>query len=197
MATIILILSFLFEAAFAAYCIITKSNQRRVRSLARVGALAAFVLFTLAAVVQWSAYWLLFALLLLLWAAIGAWALLRKKEEKKPYRAWRSVFSAITALLLIFVALIPEMIFPQHKQPPVTGPHPVATALYSYTDPSRPETFSKTGGNREVNVEFWYPKDGGGKYPLVVFSHGAFGTKSSNTSAFMDLASNGYVVCSI
>jgi predicted dienelactone hydrolase len=48
-----------------------------------------------------------------------------------------------------------------------------------------------------VNVEFWYPADGGGPYPLVVFSHGAFGIKASNTSTFMDLASNGYVVCSI
>ena len=48
-----------------------------------------------------------------------------------------------------------------------------------------------------MNVEFWYPSDGGGKYPLVVFSHGALGIKASNTSAFIELASNGYVVCSI
>ncbi len=58
--------------------------------------------------------------------------------------------------------------------------------------PSRP-----TAGNRQVNVEFWYPSDGGGKYPLVVFSHGALGIKTSNTSTFIELASHGYVVCSI
>jgi predicted dienelactone hydrolase len=46
-------------------------------------------------------------------------------------------------------------------------------------------------------VEFWYPKDAGGRYRLVVFSPGSFGTKTSNTSTFMELASNGYVVCSI
>jgi dienelactone hydrolase len=50
-------------------------------------------------------------------------------------------------------------------------------------------------------VEFWYPADtgpdGSEKYPLVVFSPGSFGIKTSNTSTFMELASNGYVVCSI
>jgi len=30
-----------------------------------------------------------------------------------------------------------------------------------------------------------------------VFSHGIFGTKASNTSTYMELASNGYVVCAI
>jgi predicted dienelactone hydrolase len=56
---------------------------------------------------------------------------------------------------------------------------------------------TNTGEKREVNVEFWYPKDGGGTYPLVVFSHGTSAIKISNSSTFMDLASNGYVVCSI
>jgi len=46
-------------------------------------------------------------------------------------------------------------------------------------------------------VKFWYPKDAKGTYPLVVFSHGTGGIKISNISTFMDLASNGYVVCSI
>ncbi|MBQ5851909.1 MAG: hypothetical protein IIW54_14020, partial [Lachnospiraceae bacterium] len=35
-------------------------------------------------------------------------------------------------------------------------------------------------------------------FPLVVFSHGAFGYYESNTSTYMELASNGYVVeCSM
>jgi dienelactone hydrolase len=89
------------------------------------------------------------------------------------------------------------LILPQYTLPNPTGKHAVATVTYTYTDKDRTETFSKTVENRKVNVEFWYPKDTGGTYPLVVFSHGAFGTKTSNTSTFMDLASNGYVVCSI
>ena len=100
-------------------------------------------------------------------------------------------------LLLVFIVLIPALIFPQYTPPRVTGKHAVATVNYTYTDKSRIETFTNTGENRKVNVEFWYPKDAGGTYPLVVFSHGAFGMKISNTSTFMELASNGYVVCSI
>jgi len=41
----------------------------------------------------------------------------------------------------------------------MTGMHEVATAKYTYTDASRIQTFTTTGENRKVNVEFWYPKD--------------------------------------
>ncbi|MCB0189705.1 MAG: dienelactone hydrolase family protein, partial [Caldilineaceae bacterium] len=47
------------------------------------------------------------------------------------------------------------------------------------------------------NVKFWFPQEAAGTYPLVLFSHGTGGIKASNTSTFMELASNGYVVCSI
>jgi len=48
-----------------------------------------------------------------------------------------------------------------------------------------------------VNVGFWYPKETAGTYPLLFFSHGTFGIKDSNNSAFEELASHGYVVCSV
>ncbi|MFD2881538.1 hypothetical protein ACFTAO_45695 [Paenibacillus rhizoplanae] len=48
-----------------------------------------------------------------------------------------------------------------------------------------------------MNVEFWYPGHAEGKYPLIVFSHGAFGVRESNASTFTELASHGYVVVSI
>jgi dienelactone hydrolase len=197
MGTIILIIAFVIEGAFAAYCIVTKANQRQVRNYLRLGALAAFVLLALAAVIQWGLRWYLLAALLFIWAGLGALALLRKKTGGSAYRPGRSITRAVGTLLLVAIAVTPALILPQYKLPPVTGAHPVATATYSYTDPSRPEIFSKTGGNREVNVAFWYPQDGGGPYPLVVFSHGAFGVKASNTSTFLELASHGYVVCSI
>jgi len=41
MATVILIIAFLIEAAFAACCIITRSNQEKAGSYLRIGALAA------------------------------------------------------------------------------------------------------------------------------------------------------------
>lgn len=197
MGTLILTIAFIVEAAFATYCIVTKSNQRRVRNFVRIGALVAFVLLALVSVIHWGFRWYGLATLLLVWAALGAWALIGKKAENADYKTRRIIRLALRTLLLVFVAIIPALVFPQNKLPPMTGTHPVATANYTYTDQNRIETFTNTGENREVNVEFWYPKDGGGPYPLVVFSHGTSAMKISNTSTFMDLASNGYVICSI
>ena len=135
------------------------------------------LLFTLVSVIQWSFRWYLLAALLLVWAALGAWTLIRKKEEKKEYKTSRIVFKAIAMLLLVVIAVTPALIFPQYKLPKMTGKHEVATVNYTYTDKSRIETFTNTGENRKVNVEFWYPKDAGGTYPLVVFSHGTAGQK--------------------
>ena len=196
MGTLILAVAAVVEAAFAAYAIVTKSNNERVRSLARVGGLAVFALAALAGVVQWGARWYLLAALLLVWAALGTWRLTRRQGEP-PYRPRRVVGRAALALVLLAVAVTPALLFPQYRPVRVTGQLPVATATDSYTDPVRVETFTTTGEKRRVNVQFWYPQTGGGPYPLVVFSHGAFGMKGSNISTFTELASHGYVVVSI
>jgi hypothetical protein len=169
MGDVILTIALSFEIAFAVYCMVTKSYQQKVRSFVRIGALVAFVLFTLVSVIQWSFRWYGLATLLLVWAVLGAWTLIGEKVEQDEYRNRRVVRRAIRGVLLVCVAIIPALVFPQHQSPRVTGTHPVATVNYTYTDKSRTETFTKTGESRKVNVEFWYPKDGGGKYPLVVF----------------------------
>ena len=199
MGAIILIVAFVIEAAFAAYCIVTKSNQEMVKSYIRIGALAAFVLFALVSVIQWNFTWYLLAALLLIWALLGVWQLWRKPMEKKGYKTFPIVLRAIGMLLLIMIALVPALIFPQHPQAAVTGKHPVTTVLFTYTNGNQTETFTNTAEKRKVNVEFWYPADAaaGEQYPLVVFSHGSMGLKTQNTSTFVNLASNGYVVCSI
>jgi hypothetical protein len=51
MGTIILLIAFVIEAAFAPYCIFTKSNLEKVKSYIRIGALAVFILFTLVSVI--------------------------------------------------------------------------------------------------------------------------------------------------
>src|SRR5512146_1551733 len=101
MGTVILIIAFVVETAFATYCVVTKSSQEKVKSLLRIGALAAFVLLTLASVIQWSFRWYGLAALLLLWAALGVWTLVRKKAEKKDATAGRIVLKAIAMLLLV------------------------------------------------------------------------------------------------
>ncbi len=196
MANIILVVALMAEIAFAAYCIITRSRQRRVRNWMRVGALALFILLALLSVIQWSFIWYGLALLLIIWAGLGVRGLLRKQAHA-PFKAFPIIVKSVLTLLLIVVVMLPAFIIPQHRPIAVTGPHPVATVSYSYTDPSRIETFTNTGAHRQVNVTFWYPKDGTGSYPLVLFSHGSLGTNLQNASTFTELASNGYVVCSI
>jgi dienelactone hydrolase len=197
MGAIIIFIAAVIEIVIAIYSIATKSNQKRTRSWIYIGEFATFVIFTLVSVIQWSFRWKFLAAALLVWAVIGGISLLRNKEDKQEYKTVRVAFKAITMWLIIVIAVIPALIFPQYKLPVVTGEYEVNTAVYTYTDNNRIETFNDNGEKRKVTVEFWYPKDADGKYPLIVFSHGAFGVRSSNTSTFKELASNGYIVCSI
>ncbi len=197
MGPIILTLAIVVEIAFAVYCFVTKARQDRLKSYIAVGAFATFILFALISVIQWSFRWYLLGGLLLIWAVLGTIRLVRKKTKIKTFSALQTVFNTVGVLLLVFIAVIPALILPQFTLPEPTGGYEIVTASFTYTDESRIETFTNTGEKRQVNVKFWYPKDAEETYPLVVFSHGTSGIKISNTSTFMDLASNGYVVCSI
>lgn len=120
-----------------------------------------------------------------------------EKEEKKPPKPAYVVLKAIGLILIILVFMLPSIIFPQYKAIATTGKYKVATESYAYTDIKRIETYTDTGENRRLNVKMWFPENTVGQFPLIVFSHGAFGTKTSNTSLCNELASHGYVVCAI
>ncbi|NKI19876.1 alpha/beta hydrolase [Paenibacillus dendritiformis] len=197
MGILLLVIAAVFEAAFAVYCIWTKSNQNKVRSVMRIGAFAVFVMFTLASVIEWSFRWVGIGLLLLVWAVLGMRTLIRSKEERQPYRCGRIVRNAVVMLVLVAMAASPALVFPQYALPQVTGKYEVASVSYTYIDKNRMEQFTGTGENRAVNVGFWYPANADGTYPLLVFSHGAYGINESNASTYTELASHGYVVCSI
>ena len=115
---------------------------------------------------------------------------------KKRLKAAGIVAGIIIILILIMYITIPKIIFPEFEPLKVTGNHEVQTSLYTWEDESRVETFADTGEKRALTVKFWYPKEEG-NYPLVVFSHGAFGVIDSNNSTYTELASHGYVVASI
>lgn len=197
MGIIILIIIFIIEAALAAYCIKTKSNHPRSRNIVRISALIALALFLALSVIEWGVrYWILGAVLLI-YAVIGVIGLVRKYEEKQEYKTGRIVRKAIVTTLILSLATAPAILLPQYKLPEATGSYKVATAEYSYVDGTRIETYTDSGIGREVNVAFWFPENGERTYPLIVFSHGMFGVKMSNELLFRELASHGYVVCSI
>ncbi|MBY0123578.1 alpha/beta hydrolase [Bacillus sp. S/N-304-OC-R1] len=197
MGTILLVITLILEIAFSAYCLGTKQNHKKMKNWIRIAIFIAFILLTLTSVVEWSFRWILLAGLLFILAVIATVSLIRNKTNTKTFKASKVVWKSIMMIFVFVFALTPAIVFPQHKSPKVTGEYEVGTAAYTYTDKNRIEEFTDNGDNRFVNVEFWYPKNAHETYPLLVFSHGASGIKTSNTSTYTELASHGYVVVSI
>lgn len=197
METTLLLIFVTVEAALLAFRLITNSRQERVASIVRIVTFLAFCLLVATSVIEWSVRWYGLGALLFLLAAWGAWHLLRRGEGAEKFRARRVVLRAALLTLLFFVAMIPALVFPSYQPLSTTGHYSVAEDRATYSDESRTETYAGTGEARQVNVTFWYPADGDGRYPLVIFSHGSFGIETSNESLFRELASHGYVVASL
>ena len=126
---------------------------------------------------------------------------MKHKNKQKSKKVLWIVLGSIAALILLAIVLIPKLLFSDYAGLPTTGPYKVQTASAILVDESRVEAFETDGSNREVPVYFYYPEVPEGEnetsFPLVIFSHGAFGYYQSNTSTYMELASNGYVVISL
>jgi len=197
METTLFLFLLALESALMVYSLVTKSYQGKTRSLIRIAAFIGFAALIVASVIQWGFRWYALAALLFVWAAFGAWALLKRRERTKAYRARSVVFRAVIGLLLVFLAMIPALLFPMNQPPDATGPYAVAVAEYTYTDESRVETYGDAGEARKVNVAFWYPENAEGVYPLVLFSHGSLGIITSNVTLYRELASHGYVVAAL
>ncbi len=122
----------------------------------------------------------------------------KKKSRKKIVFI---ILGSIVAILVLAILLIPKLLFTGYEGLPTTGPYDVKQVSAILVDESRVETFETDGSNREVPVYFYYPDTKGeaadNRFPLVIFSHGAFGYYQSNTSTYMELASHGYVVISL
>lgn len=111
----------------------------------------------------------------------------------------KKITAAIGIGSVLVVALGIVALFLPHQPLTPTGTYSVATVRDTFNDQNRIEKFNDNGENRKVNVVFWFPENAkdGKTYPLVVFSHGGLGTETSNESLYLELASHGYVVCSI
>ena len=195
MGIITLIILLGIEVVFLGRSILSKCNHREVKSVVRMAELIVLGVLLSIGVFEWGFRYYFILAVLIVESLIGLVVLLKKRE--KPYKLGKSIFLFMNNGLIFTLALSLAIVFPQYEKPAMTGEYEIATETYTWVDQNRVETYTNTGENRLINVAFWYPKDSGNQYPLVVFSHGAYGIKSCNTSTYEELASNGYVVCAI
>ena len=119
----------------------------------------------------------------------------RKKASGLKHKA-AAVASGVLSVVFVALSLAPAFIFTNYNGLENTGEHNVVTASAILVDKNRTDTFENDGSFREVPIHFFYPQDDG-SYPLVIFSHGAFGYYQSNFSTYTELASHGYVVAAL
>ncbi len=110
----------------------------------------------------------------------------------------------VAALGLVVAALVVTACVPPPPPPPgpltpqTTGvTHAVSTRQYTFTDTSRPTpAFGSYPGSssRRLPTTVWYPSDGGGPFPLVVFVHGFGVTPADYAPLLTRIAGAGYVV---
>lgn len=124
------------------------------------------------------------------------WLIKRNKATGKKKKTG-TVINCIVSIMLIAFALVPSFIFANYGGLPTTGDFKVITTDAILVDESRTDTFENDGSFREVPAHFYYPENADGTFPLVVFSHGAFGYYQSNFSTYCELASNGYIVVAL
>jgi dienelactone hydrolase len=110
------------------------------------------------------------------------------------------------ALALGFVAAAATIAGCTPPPPPAPGPlspmtvgvtHSITTRQVTFVDSSRPTpAFDAYPGSpsRRLPTTIWYPNDGGGPFPLVVFAPGYGATPASYAPLLTRLAAAGYVV---
>lgn len=197
----------MFLAAEVALAAVTVTRQKekiywlRNRAVCRMAETAFFVLALLLPWVSWNFRFQLcfFVLLMRAAAALIAYYIKGRKASGQKSKAG-AVLSAVGGMLILALSLMPAFLFTGYEGLETTGAYEVRQVKAILVDENRTEMFETDGSKREVPVYFYYPTTenaGESVYPLVIFSHGAFGYYQSNTSTYMELASNGYVVMSL
>ena len=196
---ITLLIALITQAAFLIFRIATKSLNKKAMHITRVAAFAAFSLLMITGVFWWGFRWMGLFLALAILAIYSGLYFIRKPKAEKQYKTFAAVRSFISGCVLMTFCIMPGILFPQFREVAPTGTYAVASQSVTFVDASRVDPYSQEGENRKLTVQFFYPSEAQSTdiFPLVVFSHGAFGYRGSNLSTYKDLASNGYVVCSI
>lgn len=175
-----------------------KQKWRKNRMITRmIQIVIVIIAFFYPAAQKWRLVPVLCWLIVLLLTAVSA-VLIKKTDGEKTIGGM--VVSGICSIVLTGIFLVPAFVFTGYNGLPVTGEYQVQETSAILVDRSRTDPFEQDGSFREVPVHIYYPEVPQGvpdSFPLVVFSHGAFGYYQSNTSTYMELASNGYVVISL
>lgn len=208
MLTNILLLMFViveFGIAFLQW--FKQSSLVKEKAYIRIGESIVWLLLILSTLIQWSFRWYAISIwlgIVTVIAVIRFFKYDRKKEVTRYRSRLKCALKAILSGVLINLALIPAMLFPQNYEIEPDGEYRIKTVSYTWTDLEREEYFTEEIDHRNITVQFWYPSESSQngntesvKFPLVIFSHGAFGVRESNFSTYQKLASHGYVVCSI
>ena len=175
-----------------------KAAWRRNRAIIRaaeVGLLLGMILIPTVNM-KWRFFGALIVLAVRLLIAGIVWLVMRKQSNglrKKPV----TVISCVLSVVLIAFSLVPAFIFTNYSGLPTTGEYKVIETSVIFVDKNRVDEFENDGSYREVPAHFYYPENAEGEYPLVIFSHGAFGYYQSNFSTYAELASNGYIVVAL
>ncbi len=174
-----------------------KKTWLRNRLLVRAAELAIVLGARLLAAQGWRMAPALIFLLVLALIALLRWLIGRRREGVK--KTGSAAANCVLSVVFLGLALVPAFLFTGYSGLPVSGPHPIAETAAILVDSSRRDPFEQDGSFREVPVHFYYPADAaeGETFPLVVFSHGAFGYYQSNTSTYRELAAGGYVVAAL
>lgn len=196
-----LLIMLLSELGFMLYSLFKKNRVRleyRILWLIQAAAVGAWYLASPHDMTFAWGFLLIFMVALIVLGILGVIRFTRKKDDK-PFKVGGIVGRAILKCFLWLFVMVPLLIFPPYEEPKTTGDYTVAHKVYTWTDESRVETLDDSGDKRNVTVTFYYPAEAkdGDKFPLILFSHGAFGFEKSNHSSYTELVSNGYVVCSI
>lgn len=122
--------------------------------------------------------------------------LIQRKKASGDMKKARVIASGVLSVLMLLFALVPAFLFTNYNGLKTTGSCGILESSAVLTDESRIDPFEGEGSKREVAVHFYYP-DADGSFPLIVFSHGAFGYYQSNYSTYAELVSHGYVVAAL
>jgi dienelactone hydrolase len=195
----IIFISLLFlELLLNCYRIQTKSKHSHITFYLRLFSLLMIFILMMSHVITWGFRYYVLVIFLVILLLIELITMIKKHTNIYRIKTYKYVLKTVGMWLLIFICSIPFLMFPEHGMIQTTGHFEVGTKVAYLTDLNRVEMYEDDGSFRSLTIEFWYPKNSTNElFPLIVFSHGSFGTRTSNETLYRELASHGYVVCSI